>query len=89
MLKKYNNRQLTKYMILGILKIGLVMLILVGMVVILLSISHLMSGRFDSTPEEAAELRRDIRRDEKIMTRYNLFRSFISNGSDVRQRKGR
>lgn len=76
-------------MIIGILKIGFVVLILIGMVVILLSISHLMSGRFESTPEQTAELRRDIRRDDKVMTRYNLFRSFISNESETRQGRGR
>ncbi len=57
----------------SILKIILVVVIIGAMTLILLGISHLFSGSFNSDEYEAAKMRKDLLDKEDVVTRRGIF----------------
>lgn len=51
---------------------------LVAMVVLLLGISHLFSGEFQTNEKDNARLRHDVRDRDEVITRENVFHTFLS-----------
>ena len=60
-----------------ILKLILVIMLLVAMVVILLGIGHLGSGRFETTAEDVDKLRHEVDSSEEVISRRNAFHEFL------------
>lgn len=51
---------------------------LVAMVALLLGISHLFSGEFQTDEKDNARLRRDVRDRDDVITRENVFHTFLN-----------
>ncbi len=60
---------------------------LVAMVALLLGISHLFSGEFQTSERDNARLRRDVRDRDEVITRENVFHRFLSSEYE-RQKPG-
>ncbi len=61
-----------------ILKIILVVMLMLAMVVILLGIGQLSSGRFDTDTSDIDKLRDEVDNREEVISRRSIFHEFLA-----------
>lgn len=63
------------------IQITLVILILAGMVVLLLGIDQLFTGKFNADDERANQLRHDVKNKGEVISDNNIFKSLVSDSA--------
>lgn len=63
------------------IQITLVILILAGMMMLLLGIDQLFTGKFNADDEQANQLRHDVRNKGEVISDNNIFKSLVSDSA--------
>lgn len=64
-------------MTITILKALSIIIVLAVMVLILMSVNHLLSGSFDSKPDDIRQMREDLDEDEHVITGESVFNDLV------------
>ena len=63
------------------IQITIVILILAGMMMLLLGIDQLFTGKFNADDERAYQLRHDVKNKGEVISDNNIFKSLVSDSA--------